>query len=84
MKPRLIVAGATGLTGAAVTHGVMAADNMELVGAVARLASSPPPPWDCFVGRCGFHEDRKRKCGRMSSLFPQSPVLQDGHKCSTD
>ncbi len=80
MKQRIIVAGATDLTGVTVTRVVMAADNMELGGAVARLTSPPPPAWDRFVGRWGFHEYRKRKCDGMSSLFRHSPILQDGNK----
>ncbi len=36
MSLRIVVAGATGWTGSAVTRGVLAADDMELVGAVAR------------------------------------------------
>lgn len=44
MELRAIVAGATDLTGVAVTRGVMAADNMELVGAVARFGSNTDAP----------------------------------------
>ncbi len=39
MSLRIVVAGATGWTGAAVTRGVLAADDMDLVGAVARQSA---------------------------------------------
>lgn len=39
MPLRIVVAGATGWTGAAVARGVLADDNMELVGAIARRSA---------------------------------------------